>query len=243
MTTYPSLLEKLPDFAKKLQELKSKSYGFPWYAYGTLNNFYHLQPLITSEFDGIFSGSKRIADIGAADGDLAFFLETLGHKVDIYDHATTNMNGLKGAKKIAEILKSSSNIYDVDLDSQMKLHNQYDVIILLGILYHLKNPFYILETLAKASKYMVVSTRIARRFHAGGPDLSRQAAAYLLGPNESNNDATNYWIFTENGLKRIFDRSGWTTAAFRTVGDIQSSTPQDPDHDERAFALLISRYH
>lgn len=242
MHFYSSLMQKVPDFAKKLEEIKSTSYDFPWYPYGTLNNLSHLEPLITPKFDELLSGSKRFADIGAADGDLAFFLESAGHSVDIYDHAPTNMNSLKGANKIKGLLKSSVTIYDIDLDSQMKLKNSYDAVILLGILYHLKNPFYVLETLARASKYLFVSTRIARHFNAYGPDMSDVAAAYLLGPTESNNDATNYWIFSDKGLKRLFDRCGWSIAAYRTVGDVQSSNPQDHDHDERAFALLVSRH-
>jgi tRNA (mo5U34)-methyltransferase len=239
---YNSLLEKIQDFSSKLDEIKSENLGFPWYPYGTLNNFYHLQPLITSEIDEMFSGGKRIADIGAADGDLAFFLESLGHQVDIYDHPPTNMNGLRGATRLKEVLKSAVNVYDVDLDSQMKLHKNYDLIVLLGILYHLKNPFYVLETLARSTKHLIVSTRIARRFHEQGPDMSSMPVAYLLSPTESNNDATNYWIFTDQGLKRIIDRAGWNVVAYRTVGDLLDSNPQQADHDERAFAILRSRH-
>jgi hypothetical protein len=63
----------------------------------------------------------------------------------------------------------------------------------------------------------------------------------LLGPDESNNDATNFWIFTAAGLRRVADRAGWDVVAMRTVGDVTHSNPQDADHDERAFALLRSR--
>ena len=62
--------------------------------------------------------------------------------------------------------------------------------------------------------------------------------AYLLAPQECNNDDTNFWIFTDEGLKRIADRTGWNVVSYITVGETKCSTPADPDRDERAFCLL-----
>jgi hypothetical protein len=115
-------------------------------------------------------------------------------------------------------------------------------VFLLGILYHLKNPFYVLERLSKATRYMVVSTRIARHFKTGGPDESEFAAAYLVGPKEINDDSTNYWIVTSAGLTRIFDRAGWDVLKWFTVGDLKASNTQDTDHDERVYCTLGSRH-
>ena len=50
-----------------------------------------------------------------------------------------------------------------------------------------------------------------------GPDVSSFSIAYLLSPNELNNDSTNYWIFTVAGLKRLVDRAGWNVVGFRTI--------------------------
>ena len=50
--------------------------------------------------------------------------------------------------------------------------------------------------------------------------------AYLLSPNESNNDATNYWIFSMKGLERIFDRAGWYITDIYSLGDTKKSTRQ-----------------
>ncbi len=40
----------------------------------------------------------KIADIGAADGDLAFFLEKQGLSVDVIENESTNFNRLEGAQ-------------------------------------------------------------------------------------------------------------------------------------------------
>ena len=243
MSNFEKVKQGADSFHKRLGRIKAESaVDFPWYPYDTMANLNHIDRILPREYDFLFEGSKSIADIGAADGDFAFYFESLSNKVDVYDYGPTNMNGMRGVRCMKEKLNSSVNIYEVDLDSQMKLHGNYDLVFLLGILYHLKNPYYILETLAKACKYLFVSTRVCRHFTAGTQDVSEYAAAYLLGPAECNNDATNYWIFTQAGLHRICERAGWNIASTTTVGDLEASNPQDLDHDERAFAFLKSRY-
>jgi tRNA (mo5U34)-methyltransferase len=183
----------------------------------------------------------RVADIGAADGDLAFFLERQGLSVEVIDNEYTNFNGLEGARILKEALNSSVAIRSVDLDSQFSLSAQkYDAIFFLGTLYHLKNPFLVLESLARITKYCFVSTRIAKQTADGQP-LSSYPLAYLLGPQECNDDDTNFWIFSSEGLRRLIDRTGWGILSHLTIGDTKNSTPADPDRDERAFCFLQSK--
>ena len=225
---------------KRIDLIQSRHLEIPWYPYDTLGNLEHLKPM-SEVVDKLFAGTRRIADIGAADGHLAFCLEALGNSCDIYDNGPTNYNGLRGAKLLREELQSKVKIFERDLDSQFDLDGQYDLIIFLGILYHLKNPYYALETLSRHTKHLIISTRICRHFRSGSPDVSDIAAAYLLGPDESNGDATNYWIFTVSALRRIFDRTGWKILAERQLGDVTASNPQDDARDERYFAILERR--
>jgi tRNA (mo5U34)-methyltransferase len=212
------------------------------YPYGTLHNFLHLKDIFNKRpVDDLTSSDSKILDIGAADGDLSYFLESLGYKPDIIDNGPTNFNNLMGAKLLKDKLKSSVGIFEIDMDSQFRTPNErYDLVFLLGILYHLKNPYYMLEALCRISKHLILSTRVAR-FSPDGSYISKLLVAYLLGSDESNNDATNFWIFSEVGLRRLFDRCGWTILEMTTVGDTFASNPRDPTHDERAFALLKSR--
>jgi len=228
-------------------EARKREWGpdFPWYPYGTLINFEHLHRLLTGENRQLFARfgkGSRIADIGAADGDLAFFLESRGYRVDVIDHAPTNFNGMRGVRLLKKKLRSSVGIHDLDLDDRFELpRGTYDLVVFLGILYHLKNPYFMLESLARTSRWCVVSTRIAR--FAGEPrvEIGPLPAAYLLDPAECNNDSTNFWIFTEAGLRRIFARTGWDIADYVSVGNTTASDPATPEGDERAFALLRSR--
>jgi len=245
--TQPAATEPHPlaaaadEFRLRLKAQKAEiDPAFPWYPYDTLANFTHLAPFLATHTLASLAGDGGILDIGAADGDTAFFLESLGYKVGIVDHGPTNFNGLRGANKVRDKLQSRVAIDDIDLDSYFVLPEaRYNLVFFLGILYHLKNPFYVLEHLARVAKHVLVSTRIAR-FTPTGQAIASIPAAYLLQPDEANNDATNFWIFTEAGLRRIFERCGWEILEYRSVGDTLRSEPGRSDRDERAFALLRS---
>jgi len=239
------LLKKSIMFGKHIDDIKKKiDGGFHWYPYGSLSNFVHLKDIFNKRpIDSLVNNnSKRILDIGAADGDLSFYLESLGYRMDIIDYGPTNFNNLQGARLLKEKLNSSVEIYEMDIDSKFITPDEkYDLVFFLGILYHLKNPYYILEALSKISKHMILSTRVAR-FTPDGTPVSNSSLAYLLDADESNNDATNYWIFSDTGLRRIVDRCGWEMLEMITVGDTVASNPCDQEHDERAFAMLKSKY-
>ncbi len=216
-----------------------------WYPYGTLKNFIHLDELLHGENRHLLhlAAGLPLADIGAADGDLAYFLEQeCGMRVHIIDHAPTNFNSLRGARRLKEALGSAVEIHDIDLDQFHELpHESYGLVFFLGILYHLKNPYYALESLARRSRHCVLSTRVARCTPDKRTCFSRLPLAYLLDPMECNNDATNYWIFSEAGLRRILQRAGWEVLEYTSFGDTTHSDPAAPDADERAFCLLRSR--
>ncbi len=240
--------------AQTKQEIAPSEFG--WYPYGTLSNFHHLDKLLTGKNRDLSEliGTAPVADIGAADGDSAFFLESLGFDAHVVDHAPTNFNGCQGVRSLKEALNSSVTIHEVDLDSHFDLPGErYGLALFLGILYHLKNPYGALENLAKRAQHAIVSTRITSYNRApnfkGTHELNRELielrsvpAAYLVAPLETNNDPTNYWIFSESGLKRIFDRTGWEVLDFMTIGNTQHSDPGTNEGDERAFSLLRSRH-
>jgi tRNA (mo5U34)-methyltransferase len=234
---FEHLMRVSQNVSSDIETIQSRHNEIPWYPYGSMANFDHLKPLLGS-VDFLFSGDRRIADIGAADGHIAYTFERAGNRCDIYDNGPTNYNGLRGARLLKQELSSNINIFEKDLDSQFILEGRYDLAIFLGIFYHLKNPYYALEAIGQHSDYMLFSTRVCRHYKTGSPDISGAALAYLLDPDESNNDATNYWIFTMEGLNRIFKRTGWRLIAGHTVGDTIASNPQDQFADERFMGIL-----
>jgi hypothetical protein len=213
-----------------------------WYRYDILGNVGHLDALLQGDHRdlGRLAGGLPVADIGAADGDLAFALErAFGWEVDIVDNAATNQNGLEGAHQLRRAVGSTAQIVDIDLDRQFHLpRERYGLVFLLGILYHLQNPFYTLHELARHADHLLLSTRVARYAGAESVAISELPVAYLVGPTELNDDPTNYWIFSAAGLVRLVERSGWEVVAQYHAGDTARSDPHSPEHDERVFMLL-----
>jgi tRNA (mo5U34)-methyltransferase len=219
--------------------------GFEWYPYDSLANLLNLERAFGDRYLSLLDSAagKRVADIGCGDGDLAFFLESLGCHVDAVDFQASNHNGMRAIRVLKQHLASNIQIADVDLDSQFKLpHSNYDLALFLGILYHLKNPLYVMERLAMHTRYCVLSTRVARYFPDDKPMPQDQPIAYLLGEDELNRDDSNFWIFSHAGLKRLIERAHWKILDYASVGDTQLSTPVDPKRDERVFCLLESHY-
>jgi len=206
----------------------------------------HLNELLTGSNRDLLNliGDGPVADIGCSDGDLAFFFESLGCKVQAIDHPISNHNGMQGLKALREALHSSIDIHAVDLDSQFTLPNEhYRLVFLLGVLYHLKNPFYILEMLARQCDYCVLSTRIANTLPGQRLNLRDAPIAYLLDEDELNSDDTNYWIFSEAGLRRLLKRTRWEVCDLHVAGARGESDPHSLDRDQRVWCLIKSRYY
>ena len=230
-------------FRSELDEIKAglASPDF-WYPYDSLSNLAVLEQTLTSEHRDLatLAGGRPIADIGAGDGDLAFLLARHGFTVDIIDFGPTNFNGLAGARLLADHFATSVAVHEVDLDRQFALpRDRYGLVLFLGILYHLQNPFLALRTLAECADHLLLSTRVARTTVDGDVPLDRAPIAYLVAPMETNNDSTNYWIFSPAGLNRLFERTGWVVLDQRNFGRIDGdSNPASNDRDERIFCLL-----
>lgn len=244
------LLERAHGFGADLKVTKERirSAEWSWYPYDTLANLSWVDRLLSEPHRRVldFAGELPVLDIGAADGDLAFLLESLGCEVDVVDFAPTNFNGCRGLYALRDALGSTVRIEQRDLDSQFELpHRAYGLVMALGLLYHLKNPYYFLERLAQHAQHALLSTRIAS--HNVPPEMEGRVklrdvpVAYLVAPHETNNDPTNFWILSEAGLRRLLDRTGWDILDYISVGATEASDPATGAGDERAFALLRSR--
>lgn len=231
------------EFAKILKDARARSNpDFEWYRYESLSNLLPMGEMLDESHIQL-AREKGLLDVGCGDGDLAFFFERLGCAVVAIDHPGPNHNGMRGVRRLKQTLDSRIEIREVDLDSQFQpFDRKFGLTLFLGALYHVKNPFYILETLAKCSEYCLLSTRIARKFPGMGRIPENAAAAYLLDSNELNADDSNFWIFSEAALKKILKRTRWNICAFRTFGDTANSDATSLDHDERAFCLLRSEW-
>ena len=218
-------------FEARIIEIRKrvKPEPFDWYSFDSFGNLTHLEAMLPRGIDTMaeLAGGDPVADIGTGDGDVAFLLEALGcGRVVAMDWPGTNANRMLGVHLMKRELASGVEIREVELDERFRLDGErFGVVCALGLLYHLKNPFYFLERLARHARYCVLSTAIltAKR--------KRDPVAYLSKDGEFGGDATNYWIFSESGILRLLDRCGWDVPHRYVTGD---------DRD-RFFCLAESR--
>lgn len=233
-------------FETRLEECRRRvAPDLEWYRYHSLANIAHIEELLAGSgytLPGLLAEGP-VLDIGCADGELAFFLETLGVTVTAVDHPKSNQNGMRGVRLLKQALGSCVEIRQVDIDEHFDLgSDRWGLACLLGVLYHLKNPFCVLERLSRYARYCLLSTRIAKYLPGHQVRIAESPLAYLVDDYELNGDPTNFWIFSEMGLRRLISRAQWSIRAWQSFGETTMSDPNTLDNDERAFCLLESRY-
>ena len=243
------LTARAKQFGEKLASVKAAiSPGpFTWYPYQSLSVLPALDQTLTGDARSLLqlAGPDPILDIGCADGDLTFFLESQGCCVEALDNPVTNFNAMCGVQALKTALGSAIEIHALDLDSNFTLPGEhYGLVLLLGVLYHLKNPFFVLEKLAKHARYCLLSTALTSVVPQVEPDVSNSPLGFLASERELNGDPTVYWIFTDSGLRRLLDRTNWETLNYKIIPteDHWATDASRRYADLRAFCLLKSKF-
>lgn len=135
---------------------------------------------------------KTVLDIGAWDGFFSFECERRGAaRVVAADHFSWHGTGWgtkAGFLLARQALRSRVEDVDIDvLDLSPERVGTFDVVLFLGVFYHLRHPFLALERVASVTReYLILETVV---------DLvgfRRPAMAFYPG-RELNNDPTNWW--------------------------------------------------
>lgn len=241
------LQKRAEKFHNTLQTIKQKTPlgpGLVWYPWRTLAQFDILDEFLGGDIEKLrqMIGLAAVLDVGGGDGDTAFFLESEGFRTEVLDYPPTNYNAMRGVKALKQALESPVGIYSTNLDRRPEWPGAgYGLTIMGGVLYHLKNPFLVLEELAARSRHIFLSTRIAEYSPKHQVNYRGNPVAYLVDDLELNNDSTNFWILTESCLKRLMRRSGWDVMHYKVVGGGKKSDPVSPNGDARAYVLAKSR--
>jgi tRNA (mo5U34)-methyltransferase len=132
---------------------------------------------------------KTVLDIGAWDGFYSFEAERRGAKrVLATDHfAWTTYEAKAGFALARRALRSNVEDMNVDvMDLSPERVGVYDVVLFLGVLYHMRHPMLALEKVAAVTgEQLIVET------HVDLLDVTRPAMAFYPG-TELSGDATNW---------------------------------------------------
>ena len=135
---------------------------------------------------------RTVLDIGAWDGFFSFECERRGAArvvaTDSYSWHGGGWGTKDGFRLAREILGSRVEDVDVDvMDLSPDRLGQFDVVLFLGVLYHLRHPLLAIERVAAVTRDLLILETVVDLV-----GVSRPAAAFYPR-RELNNDPTNWW--------------------------------------------------
>jgi tRNA (mo5U34)-methyltransferase len=173
-----------------------------------------------------------VLDIGAWDGAYSFMAERRGAKrvlaTDSVVWTGAWKTGNAGFKLARRVLKSQVEDMTIDvMDLSPSRPGVFDVVLFLGVLYHLRHPLLALERIfGVVGKQLILETQIDLA------DFPRPAMAFYPG-TELAGDPTNWWgpnpLAVEAMLKSVGFRAVKTVSIFRPRPEsMQWWSPNDP---------------
>ena len=198
-------------------ELLNEVNSVPWYHHielrpgiktpGRANNIFELSLLnLPPDLTG-----KTVLDIGCWDGFYSFECEKRGAKrvvaTDVWEHT-----GRKGFDLAHEELNSNVEAVEAsvyDLPSVLE-GERFDLVLFLGVLYHLKHPLLAIEKVAECTKpggFAFVETVVDPGFLS----MERPVMSFFPGA-ELNNDHTNWWAPNIHCLQQMMHVAGFSKA-------------------------------
>lgn len=150
---------------------------------------------------------KSVLDIGAWDGFYSFEAEKMGAAkvvaIDNFYRDELTWTGNQGFEVAKEVLASNvefkkASVYDLSPET----FGLFDVVFCLGVLYHLKYPFWGLEKIFSVTKNMLILESHYDPYHSGKVPLAR-----FYGT--TNLDSTSWWGFNEACLLAVLRSVGF----------------------------------
>lgn len=147
---------------------------------------------------------KRVLDIGTRDGFFAFECEKLGAQVVAIDSVAVERTGFAAARKIlgSTVDYQVANVYDMTPER----FGEFDVVLFLGVLYHLRHPLLALDRLRALCRGMIfvetwtcdaglmLGFEHAKPIVELAPELAGIPFAQFLPRGRFHPDWTNKWV-------------------------------------------------
>jgi len=145
----------------------------------------------------------RAIDLGTRDGFFAFELEKRGAEVIAVDYMPKDKTGFKVAAELlnSKVTYKQDNIYNLSKER----YGEFDIVLFLGLLYHLPDPMKalnIVRTICKDELYLETHVIDNAFLLPDGNKISLSNISSKLEDipimqffprNSLNNDFTNYW--------------------------------------------------
>ena len=167
------------------------------------------------QVDQILFG-KSVLDIGCSDGYFSFECEKRGAEVTAIDDftSTPDSEGVNGFTIAADLLQSKARLLNLSVYQIDELNQQYDVILLINVLYHLRHPALAIDKIYSAlapGGNLYIKTYFHQDFRLGpiGFDWYNRPLAKFFEKDELNGDPSNWWGLNRNCIVGLLRSAGF----------------------------------
>ena len=184
---------------------------------------------------------KRVLDVGTRDGFFAFECERRGAEVLAVDYAAMDLVGFGAAKRIygSKVEYRQANIYDLSPEQV----GTFDVVLFLGVLYHLRHPLLALDRLRSLCRELLIlesltcDALVFTGFETGrplselAPGLLDVPVAQFLPVDRFHSDPTNKWVPNMACLRALLEDAQFAPGPSRAWGNralIHARAVDDP---------------
>jgi tRNA (mo5U34)-methyltransferase len=162
----------------------------------------------------------RVLDIGARDGFFSFECERRGAaEVVAIDYLTPEETGFPIARELvgSQVQMRQANVYDLSPEE----FGSFDLVLFLGVLYHLRDPMLALDRIADVSTGRVIVETQAiddallvgpgqfKRLADISPELESIPIMQFYPGDSLNNDPSNAWAPNQACLRAMLEESGF----------------------------------
>jgi tRNA (mo5U34)-methyltransferase len=193
----------------------------------------------------------RVLDLGARDGYFSFEMERRGAAVVAVDYAPADRTGFATAADVlgSKVEYRQANIYDLD----PARHGTYDIVLFLGLLYHLPDPLRAIEIVRS-----LCTGRLCLETHAIdngllmkdgttkplaelSPLLSDVPLMQFYPGKTLSGDPTNYWGPNLSCLVGMLEECRFRVLSHVLTADRAIVNAQVAEDPERDYLLKLAR--
>lgn len=185
----------------------------------------------------------RVLDIGCSDGFFSFEMERRGAEVLAIDFVPETHTGFATARKIfgSNVAYKTENVYNLSPHE----HGEFDIVLFLGVLYHLRKPLAALDSIRsvmKAGALMFLSTMMIDEYFLlpdgsvttlkeVNPILSTVPLWQAYPGDSLNGDYTNCFAPNQRALEAALQEAQFSVGESRVIsmgGYVRASAIDDP---------------
>jgi tRNA (mo5U34)-methyltransferase len=155
-----------------------------------------------------------VADVGASSGYFSFEARRRGARVVAFDFRHKDNSGFGLAQYINGMSEIEHHHVNV-LEMTAEKYGQFDIVLALGLFYHVSDPYLALANCAALSRKRLLIESYCIDRQLPGQLASEPVMRFLPDPErfpkqgQPNTDRSNFWGFTATCLQRMLEDIGF----------------------------------